>query len=586
MVTIVAEIASAHEGELEQMLLLVDAAKAANADAVKFQIYKADLLSVRRHPLYDLYNKLQYDANEWERVISYAHGLQLSVLAEVFDPWALQLATKCGVEGYKIHSTVFYEEELMAKIASCGKPIYLGVGGIPLAEIDNALKILRKSGAKKVILTHGFQSYPTRLEDTDLLRILTLKERFKLPVCFADHVDADSQLAVILPLVAIGYGADIIEKHLTLDRSKKGPDYYSSLNPDEFSSMVNSVRQVEKALGTGDFSSEAERSYLTSVVKKIVATEQIKGGDTITPKKIAFKRSAEEGLLPSDKQRILYKRAKKNIDEDETITVDKVEDINIGVLVAVRMKSTRLPQKAMIEIQGKTVIEHLLERVKAAKMPNVIVVCTSTHPDDAILIDVARKVGVKWFSGSEEDVMERFLQAARQEGVDIIIRVTGDCPLIDPEYIDKAAAHHIAKGADFTRVVGMPIGTGCELFSTKALEKAHTYAADPGYSEYMSWYFLNNPEVFHIEEIQCDGSVEHPDYRLTVDEIADIELMNEIYKCLYSEGEVFPLREVIKLLERNPALLDINKQVELKWRDDKELLDLLKDKTRLRRDVK
>jgi len=300
---------------------------------------------------------------------------------------------------------------------------------------------------------------------------------------------------------------------------------------------------------------------------------------------IAFKRLEEEGLLPNDKQRILYKKAKK-IDGEEAIIADKVEDIGIGVLIAVRLKSTRLPKKAMIEIEGKTIIEHLIERVKMAKMPNVIIVCTSTHPDDTVLIDVAKKVGVKWFAGSEEDIMERFLQAARQERVDIIIRVTGDCPLIDPEYIDKAVAHHIAKGVDYTRVVGMPVGTGCELFSAKALEKAHTYTVDPNYSEYMSFYFWNNPEVFRMEEIECDEGVKRPDYRLTVDEIADVELMKEIYQRLYQRGRIFPLKEVIELLDSTPNLVELNKQVKLKWRDDKELVDFLKQKTRLKRDVR
>ena len=262
--------------------------------------------------------------------------------------------------------------------------------------------------------------------------------------------------------------------------------------------------------------------------------------------------------------------------------MSKVEDIGVGVLVAVRMKSTRLPRKALIEIQGRTIIEHLLERVKAARMPNVVIVCTSTHPDDAILIDVAKKARVKWFAGSEEDVMERFLGAARQEGVDIIVRATGDCPLKDPEYIDKAIAHLIATGADYARVVGMPVGTGSEVFTTKALEKAHSYAIDPNYSEYMSFYFWNNPEIFHIEEIKCDSSVRRPDYRLTVDEIADIHLMEEIYQRLCQGETIFPLKEVIELLDSNPKLVAINKEIKLKWRDDNEFVDFLNEKTRLR----
>lgn len=261
---------------------------------------------------------------------------------------------------------------------------------------------------------------------------------------------------------------------------------------------------------------------------------------------------------------------------------DNVEGVKVGIFIQVRMKSTRLPKKAMIEIEGKTIIEHLIERVKMAKMPNVIVVCTSTHPDDAILTKVAEKAGVKWFAGSEEDVMERFLGAAKQEGIDIIVRITGDCPLVDHEYIDKAIAHLIAKEADYVRVVGMPLGTDCEVFTTKALQKAHSYAIDPNYSEYMSFYFWNNPEVSRIEEVECDESVKRPDYRLTVDEIADVELMKEIYQRLCQRRRIFPLKEVIELLDSSPNLVEINKQAKVKWRDDEEFVDFLKQKTRLR----
>ncbi|MFC1973946.1 cytidylyltransferase domain-containing protein, partial [Chloroflexota bacterium] len=210
------------------------------------------------------------------------------------------------------------------------------------------------------------------------------------------------------------------------------------------------------------------------------------------------------------------------------------------------------------------------------------VVCTSWHPDDAILIEVAKKAGVKWFAGSEDNVMERFLGAAKQEGVDIILRVTGDCPLIDPEYIDRVIAHIIAKNVDYVTVVGLPLGTGCEVFTTKALEKAHSYAIDPNYSEYLSLYFWNNPDVFHMEKIECEESVKRPDYRLTVDEIADVELMNEIYQRLYQDERIFPMEDVIELLDSTPNLVELVNRIKVKWRDDKKLVDLLNQKTRLR----
>lgn len=582
-ICVIAEIAGAHEGSMEKLTRLIDAAKTSSADAVKLQVYRADTLAVPSHPAYQLYRQLEYDEQQWERVMHYARSITLPVFADVFDDWGLHLMERYGAHGYKVHPTIVYEDELLALVAATKKPLLLGVGGVPPATIKKALKTIAEGGGQEITLIHGFQSYPTRPEDTNLLRIAALKETFGLPVGFADHVDADSHLALILPLVAVGCGAQLVEKHLTLDRSKKGPDYYSSLNPDEFSALVSSIRAVESVLGKRNVMSHAEEKYIDSIVRRIVAARSIESGDLISREKIAFKRvDGTGGLLPSQRFKVLHKKAKNNLNVDELITADKVESVRTGVFIAVRMKSTRLPKKAMIEIEGRTIIEHLIERVKAAKMADVIVVCTSTHPDDAVLVDVAKKAGVKWFAGSENNVMDRFLGAARQERVDMILRTTGDCPLTDPEHADKAIAQLAATGADYVRVVGMPLGAGCEVFTTKALAKAHSNAIDPAYSEYMSFYFWNNPDVFRIEELECDGTVRRPHYRLTVDVTEDLELMREIYGRLYHGGRVFPLTEVIALLDSNPDLAALNSQAKLRWRDDRELIDLLNKKTRLR----
>ena len=561
MVLIIAEIANSHEGNLEQMLGLIDAAKASNTDAVKFQIFKADLLSVRGHSSHKLHKQLEFDGNKWKQIISYAHKLHLLTLADVFDFWGLQLAENCKVDGYKIHSTIFREEELMAKIASTGKPVFLGVSSTSFTDISRALETITKNNKQEITLVHGFQSFPTKLEDTNLSKITSLKEYFKLKVGFADHVDADSKLAMILPLVAIGCGAEVIEKHLTLDRSKKGIDYNSALNPDEFLLMVNLIREVEKALSTGNLPSESESKYLERVAKKIIAAEQIGLGEFITPKKLAFKRSEDSGLFPNEKQKVLYKKAKKIIDEEETITVDKVENIRIVALIAVRMKSTRLPKKALVMIEDKTLIEHIIERLKRAEMLGSIVLCTSTHKNDKVLLELAEKVGVKSFAGSEDDVLDRFIKAAKREKADVIVRVTGDNPLIDPHSLDKMVRHHLETGADFTGMDGFPIGTSTQVVSLETLKEAHKLPGSSEYSEYMTAY-IKNPEHFKVNLIPAEEFMRRPHYRLTVDTPEDLELMREIYKQLYKPGHIVELSDVIKLLDTHPELVKINANVE------------------------
>jgi len=226
-------------------------------------------------------------------------------------------------------------------------------------------------------------------------------------------------------------------------------------------------------------------------------------------------------------------------------------------LVAVRTKSARLPKKALAEIEGKFLIEHMIDRLKMAKIPESVVVCTSTHPDDKILVDIAKRNRVKWFTGSSDDVLHRFIEAAEATNADTIIRTTGDNPLTDPVYIDKMIKHHIETGAEYTYVEGLPEGTKPEIISVSALKKCWELANNPQYSEYMTLYFKNSG-MFKVAKVIADPEVSRPNYRLTVDTPEDLKLMREIYKRFYPRKKVFSLREVIKLLDDNPELAKIN----------------------------
>jgi spore coat polysaccharide biosynthesis protein SpsF len=227
------------------------------------------------------------------------------------------------------------------------------------------------------------------------------------------------------------------------------------------------------------------------------------------------------------------------------------------VLIAVRMKSKRLPKKAMVEIEGKPLIEHLIERLKTAKTPQSVILCTSTSSEDGVLVSIAKKTDTQWFRGSPDDVLERFIQAAEVEGADIVVRATGDNPLTDPVYLDRAVAHHINTGAEYTYVDGLPKGTECEVMSLVALKKCWETAHNPGLSEYMTLYFKDSG-LFKTERVEADEDVRRPHYRLTVDSPEDLKLVKEIYKKLYKKKGIFPLQEVVKLMDENPKLMMIN----------------------------
>ncbi len=228
-----------------------------------------------------------------------------------------------------------------------------------------------------------------------------------------------------------------------------------------------------------------------------------------------------------------------------------------AILIAVRMKSTRLPKKALKKIGNQTVIENLIDRIEKSKKADEIILCTSTHPDDKILLEYADKKGIKKFAGSEDDVLDRFIKAAEMVNADRIVRVTGDNPLTDPEYIDKMLKKQEETGAEYVYLEGMPRGTKGEVMTVDALKKAKRIAYDSKQSEYMTIYFRSG--LFNIEKVEAEENVKRPGYRLTIDTPKDLELMKNISTHFEKKLPEIKLEEIIEYLDENPEAVSINK---------------------------
>ena len=229
----------------------------------------------------------------------------------------------------------------------------------------------------------------------------------------------------------------------------------------------------------------------------------------------------------------------------------------VVVLIQVRMKSTRLRRKALCLIEDKPLIEHIIERLKRAETPDEIVICTSSHPDDKILVEMAERNGVGWFMGSEEDVLHRFIQAAERFEAEVVVRASGEDSLVDPIYLDNAVREHLKKGVEYTSVKDLPPGVGVEVIDKKALKKAYELADNPDKSEYITLYFKE--DFFKVHSVEVEEELKRPQYCLTVDTPEDLKLMRKIYKTLYKSGGTIPVRSVIRLLDERPELVQINK---------------------------
>ena len=224
------------------------------------------------------------------------------------------------------------------------------------------------------------------------------------------------------------------------------------------------------------------------------------------------------------------------------------------------MKSTRLPGKALLKIKGKPVIEHLIDRLKLAKRPDLIALCTSTHPDDAILVDVARNNGIEYFRGSEDDKLDRYLNAAQKYGVDFIVVTEGDNVFYEPEIIDKIIELYLSTNADYISCLDLPVGTAPHGVKAEALQKVCKIKGEQD-TEVWPGYFTDTG-LFKVELVEVEEKLRRPEIRLTLDYPEDYKLFEEIFNRLYQAGKVFSLRDILSLLEDNPQLTDINRNVE------------------------
>jgi len=381
------------------------------------------------------------------------------------------------------------------------------------------------------------------------------RREFGLPVGYADHTDAESPLALVIPLLAVAAGADVIEKHITFGRDQKPDDYESAIEPTEFRTMVNRIRETETSLGNRGLPalSSAETVYAKRMKKYPVASHFIKSGDLLSQDDFIFRRLSEEtDAYPADVQQILGRPVVSDIPQGSVITNNHFK-WTIGVFLAIRSQSTRLHEKAFARICGKYSVEWLIERVKKNKTATQLVLCTTTQPEDDRFVSVCEKQGIRIFRGSNEDVMGRFLGAAKEFGVDVIVRVTGDDVLSDPLYIDRTVQHHLRVNAEFTSVIGLPAGVGREVISVAALKWVHDHARKPEMTEYMTW-FLDAPSFVRSSCIYADPEHFRPDYRVTLDTQEDLDVISWIFNSLGTKGEeLFGLDDVIKLLDSQPS---------------------------------
>lgn len=326
---IIAEAGVNHNGSLSQCYKLIDAAKKAGANIVKFQTFNAETLSTKQSPKaeyqkkfnkketqFEMLKKLELSKKNHFKIKNYCKKKQIEFLSSAFDIEDLIFLKKLRLKRFKIPSGEITNYLYLKKIANYKKEIILSTGMANIKEISTAIKVLQKNGLSKdkIKLLHCSSEYPADTSVLNLKAISTLRKKFKLDIGYSDH-----SMSLISPCIAISLGAKIIEKHITLNNNLKGPDHKSSLNPKDFKKMVENIRQTERSLGSGvKIPTKEEKKNSKIVRKSIVAKKIITKGEKFSLKNLTFKRPGT-GISPMMINTLLKKKAKKNYQIDDLI---------------------------------------------------------------------------------------------------------------------------------------------------------------------------------------------------------------------------------------------------------------------------
>ena len=317
---IIGEVASAHEGNYKTAIKIGKAAFASGADAVKFQIFKSKLLLSSKNSLFKKFQKLEISKKNWIKVFKKFNKRKI-LIAEVFDLDSLKFASSLNTfKFYKIPSTCLTEKDMLVFLKRLNKPVILATGGATLSEIKYALRHL-KLNKDKVTIMAGFQNFPTKIRNSNLSIIKSIKNLFKTKVGYADHTDSNNDFfSYSIPIIAYTLGAEVIEKHITLNRKKKGTDHQSSLDPQEFKKFVERLKMSSKVFSNNNWKlTEAENNYRKFNKKFAVLKNSLNKRDKIKSTDIEFKRTNQVGITKEFLKKIVGKRLKNKKFVDEII---------------------------------------------------------------------------------------------------------------------------------------------------------------------------------------------------------------------------------------------------------------------------
>lgn len=582
------EVANTHGGDKTYLHSLIDEFKEFNGHSIKFQPLHPDRIATSDFEWYPVYQELLLSPEEWQEIITDAKKTKL-VWLDLFDTYGVEILNHNleAIHGIKLQASILYNEEVIKYLeqTDCSKlKLIVNISAIEMDAIQERLESLQAQIApEELLLEVGFQAYPTQLEDSGLNKMSELKKHYSNKIVFADHVAGTSDNAVILPLMASMLSADYIEKHVMHSSLETKYDHFSSVKVDQYRILVEKVEAYGSLLEK-DFINEKEINYLANSIQKPIAAIQKQSGQGIDKRNdLSFKRSGQLGLTVAEISELLRNKyiLAISVEVGNALRREYFRKAVIGVIIAGRLKSSRLKRKAVLPIGNISSIEKCIQSCLKLPETNYTVLATSTTEEDTELKNHTYAPQVVFHQGHPDDVIQRYLDVTRKYNLDVVIRVTADMPYVSPEITEILLQSHFDSGADYTAAKKFSVGTAPEIINVQALEEVKKHFPNADYSEYMTWYFQNNKEHFKVNMIELPKELVRG-YRLTLDYQEDLDLFNALETYLKENNKEGTTSEIFEYLDKNPGVANLNSHISLKYKTDQKLIATLNQVTKIK----
>lgn len=316
----VAEGGLNHNGDIKIAKRLIDEAYKSKADAIKFQTYRTEEFLSSSSEYFKFFKKVELKLEDFGELKDHAKGVGITFFSAPFDMNSADYLKKIGVPCFKIASSDLTNIPLIQHIAKMNIPVIISTGLATISEVEDAVNVCLHESNNKIILLHSVANYPTRPEEANLSAIDTIKKKFNFPVGYSDNGEP-----ALVAIVAVSIGANLIEKHFTLDKKMEGPDHSFSIEPLTLKNLIQQVREVEVIKGMGTKNPQpSELSNITKIRKSLTAATNIHKGEYFSKENLAIKRPAE-GIAPKYWNQLLGRKAKKDIKNDTMIHWQDVE---------------------------------------------------------------------------------------------------------------------------------------------------------------------------------------------------------------------------------------------------------------------